>query len=152
MEDIVERAIQHIEEKAREYRIDNAPAFLDPHTVSNYAKLQLGQEKHEVFMVLYLNNQHELIRCVKEFRGTIDGASVYPRVIAAHALEYNAAAVVFAHNHPSGVATPSTADQRITERLKSALSLLDIRVLDHVIVCLEGGHLSTVSFAEQGLI
>ena len=97
---------------------------------------------------MFLDNQNGLIEYVELFRGTIDGASVYPREVAKEALSRNAAAIILAHNHPSGVAEPSQADQRITSRLKSALLTLDIRLLDHIII----GSNSTVSFAERGLL
>jgi len=97
---------------------------------------------------MYLDNQHRLIKYEELFFGTIDGASVHPREVVKHALKYNAAAVIFAHNHPSGVAEPSQADQRITDRLKSALLLVDVRVLDHMIV----GDKEVLSFAERGLL
>ena len=98
--------------------------------------------------MLYLNSQHKLIEVDELFMGTIDGAAVYPREIAKAALGHNAAAVILGHNHPSGITEPSAADRRITERIVSALGLLDIRVLDHVIVSTEG----SFSFAEEGLM
>lgn len=121
-------------------------SFTTPDSVKQYLALELGNLEHEVFAVMYLDNRHHLIDCVHEFKGTIDGASVYPREIAKSALKHNAAAVIFAHNHPSGLADPSAADIRLTERLKTALSLFDIRVLDHVIV----GANQFYSFAESG--
>ena len=103
--------------------------------------------EHEVFACLFLDNQHRLIQFAEMFRGTIDGASVYPREVVKKALALNAAAVIFAHNHPSGVAEPSAQDIAITHRLKNALAMVDIRVLDHIIVgC------STTSLAERCLI
>jgi DNA repair protein RadC len=101
-----------------------------------------------VFTCLFLDSQNRVQRCEDLFLGTLDGAAVYPREVAVRALQYGAAAVIFAHNHPSGVAEPSSADRRITERLQSALSLLDIRVLDHIIV----GAGREYSFAEEGLL
>jgi DNA repair protein RadC len=98
--------------------------------------------------ILFLDNRNRVIECVEMFRGTIDGATVHPREVVKEALGRNAAAVIFAHNHPSGVAEPSQADELITRRLKEALSLVDIRVLDHLVV---GGNVVT-SFAEQGLL
>ena len=95
-----------------------------------------------------MDNRHRLIKYEELFFGTIDGASVHPREVVKHALKHNAAAVIFAHNHPSGVAEPSQADQRITDRLKSALLLVDVRVLDHMIV----GDREVLSFAEKGLL
>ncbi|GHW03181.1 DNA repair protein RadC, putative [Vibrio cholerae] len=98
-----------------------------------------------MFAVLFLDNQHRLIEFKELFRGTVDAASVYPREVLKEALNVNAAAVIFAHNHPSGDPEPSQTDRRITQRLKDALSLVDIRVLDHVVV-----GKSSVSFAERG--
>jgi DNA repair protein RadC len=98
--------------------------------------------------VIYLTKRHQFIACQDLFRGTIDGASVYPREVLKEALKMNAAAVIFAHNHPSGIADPSQADLDITRILKDALALVDIRVLDHLIIA--GG--DTVSFAERGVI
>lgn len=107
----------------------------------------LGNYDREVFALLLLDNQHRLIEFNELFYGTIDSASVYPREVVKLALERNAAAVIFAHNHPSGDATPSQADKRITSRLKDALALIDVRVLDHFVV----GE-TCVSFAERGWI
>lgn len=109
---------------------------------------RLRDYHHEVFACLFLDNRHRVIAFEELFRGTIDGASVPPREVVKRALQLNAAAVIFAHNHPSGVAEPSEADKRLTERLRDALGLLDIRVLDHFVV----GDGSPVSFAERGLI
>ncbi|QDP02551.1 RadC family protein [Thalassotalea sp. PS06] len=106
----------------------------------------LKLEPHEVFAVLFLDNQHRIIRFEKMFYGTIDAATVYPRVIVEHALNLGSCAVILSHNHPSGIVKPSLADKQITQRLIKALGLIDIRVLDHIIVA---GHL-TYSFAECG--
>ncbi len=113
-----------------------------------FLQYHLGSHSAEVFTCLFLDSQHRVLRCEDLFFGTLDGAAVYQREVAIRALQYGAAAVIFAHNHPSGVAEPSSADRRITERLCSALSLLDIRVLDHIIV----GCGREYSFAEQGLL
>ena len=118
-----------------------------PEKSADYFKLKLAHYEYEVFVCMFLNNQHQVIACDEMFRGTIDAASVYPREVLKAALQHNAAAVVFAHNHPSGKAEPSHADQEITKKLKSALALIDIRVLDHIII----GD-STYSFAEHGLL
>jgi DNA repair protein RadC len=109
--------------------------------------LHLGPLEHEVFACLFLDNRHRVIEYQELFRGTIDGASVHPREVVREAMRTNAAAVIFAHNHPSGVAEPSQSDLRITQRLKDALALVDVRVLDHFIV---GSGI--VSFAERGLL
>lgn len=119
-----------------------------PDMVKDFCQLSIGQLEYEVFGVLFLNQRHQLIDFVELFRGTIDGASVHPREVAKEALYKNAAAVIFTHNHPSGVCEPSSADERITTRLVEALGLLDIRVLDHIVV----GSGECVSFAERGLL
>jgi len=114
----------------------------------DFLRLLLSERKNEVFGTIFLDNRHRIL-CVDElFQGTLDGASVHPRVVLQKVLECNAAAVVFYHNHPSGIAEPSIADKKITQRLKEALSLVDVRVLDHIVVGSEG----TVSFAESGIL
>ena len=119
-----------------------------PGETRRFLQHHLGTRSREVFSCLFLDSQHRVLRCEDLFLGTLDGAAVYPREVAVRALQYSAAAVIFAHNHPSGVAEPSSADRRITERLCSALGLLDIRVLDHIIV----GSGRAFSFAEEGLL
>ena len=119
-----------------------------PEETRSYLRLRLAEQKNEVFGCLFLNNRHRILDLRELFQGTIDGASVYPRVVVQQALELNAAAVVLFHNHPSGVAEPSHADEMITRRLKEALSLVDIRVLDHFVV--SAGE--SISMAERGLI
>lgn len=122
--------------------------FQNPTAVRNYLSAQLRGLGHEVFMVLYLDNQNRLIKDEVLFHGTINAASVYPREVVKAALKYHSAAVIFAHNHPSGVAEPSEADKLITKKLQQGLALVDINVLDHLIVA--GSH--CISFAERGLI
>ena len=119
-----------------------------PAETRRFLQLHLGGQSREVFSCLFLDSQHRVVRCEDLFFGTLDGAAVYPREVAIRALQYSAAAVIFAHNHPSGVAEPSSADRRITERLCAALALLDIRVLDHIII----GRGRAFSFAEDGLL
>lgn len=119
-----------------------------PEDTRNYLRSRLGTYPHEVFAGLFLDNRHRVIQYQELFRGTIDGAAVYPREVVRQALELNAAAVIFAHNHPSGVAEPSQSDVSLTRRLKDALGLVDIRVLDHMVV----GHGEVVSLAERGLM
>jgi len=119
-----------------------------PEDTRAYLRARLGTWPHEIFAGLFLDNRHRVIRYVELFRGTIDGAAVYPREVVRQALDFNAAAVIFAHNHPSGVAEPSDADITLTRRLKEALALVDIRVLDHLIV----GHGEVVSLAERGCV
>lgn len=118
-----------------------------PEQTTAYLKLLLAEKKNEVFGLIYLTNQHTVICFEELFNGTIDGTSVYPRVVAQRALELNAAAVIAAHNHPS-VPYPSNADKHITQKLKEALVLFDIRFLDHIVVTLD----ETYSFAKHGLI
>lgn len=116
--------------------------------VGNYLQLQLAQQSNEQFCVMFLNNQHQLIAFETLFSGTIDQAPVFPRVIVQRALEHNAAAVILAHNHPSGTLEASRADRTITQRIQDALQLIDVRVLDHFIVSTEGW----LSFSESGYL
>ncbi len=119
-----------------------------PQAVRDYLRLTLGTRPHEVFVGLYLDSQNRLLATEELFRGTLAQTSVYPREVVKAALAHNAAAMIFAHNHPSGVAEPSRADELLTQALKQALALVDIRTLDHFVVA--GGRL--VSFAERGLL
>ncbi len=128
--------------------LNRGDAISDPSKTRRFLKGKLRKYGREVFACLYLDNQHRLIKFEELFHGTIDGASVHAREVVKRALDHNAAAVIFAHNHPSGVAEPSQADRRITDRLKSALLLVDIRVLDHMIV----GDREVISFAERGYL
>jgi len=115
---------------------------------SSYLKLQFAGLEYESFRVMYLDNQHGLIKMKEMFRGTINGAKVYPREILKAALHFNAAAVILSHNHPSGKKEPSLSDKEITRQLATALKLIDVRVIDHIIV---GGN-DTFSFAQNGLL
>ena len=124
------------------------PAMNAPAATRQFLTAQLRDRPYEVFCCLHLDNRHRLIHFEEVFRGTIDGASVHPREVVRQALRYNAAALIFAHNHPSGVAEASQADELITRRLRDALALVDIRVLDHLIV----GDNNCLSFAERGLL
>ena len=128
-------------------RFVEQPTLSTPGDTTRYLEAALGHLEHERFCAIWLDNRHRVIRFDELSRGTIDGASVYPREVVKAALSVNAAACIFAHNHPSGIAEPSQADERITQRLKSALALVDIRVLDHIVI----GQTS-VSFAERGLL
>jgi DNA repair protein RadC len=144
-------ALQAVLEMARRHffeQLERGSVLRRPETTRTYLTMQLRDHPHEVFACIFLDNQHRIIAFEKLFRGTIDGASVYPREVTRRALSLNAAAVIFAHNHPSGVAEPSRADRQITERLTAALALFDIRVLDHFIV----GDGKAFSFAEHGLL
>ncbi|ENM5762708.1 DNA repair protein RadC [Vibrio mimicus] len=123
-------------------------ALTSPQQIKLYLSSILRDRQREAFYILFLDNQHRVIRDEILFEGTIDAASVYPREVVKRALHHNAAAVILAHNHPSGVAEPSQADRRITDRLRDALSLVEIRVLDHFVV----GDGEVVSFAERGWI
>ncbi|PLW67797.1 JAB domain-containing protein [Pseudohalioglobus lutimaris] len=143
-DEVIAAAIRFVEERAT-YTTETLQS---PRASKDILRLRIGDKEREIFCVLYLNNQHQLLKVDELFMGTIDGAAVYPREIAKAALAHNAAAVILGHNHPSGITEPSSADRRITERIVSALGLLDIRVLDHVIVSTN----STFSFAEEGLL
>ena len=140
---ILELARRHLGE-----RLQRGDLLLNPEATRRYLITALGDLPHEVFCCLFLDTRHRLICYEELFQGTIDGASVHPREVVRRALHHNAAAVILAHNHPSGVAEPSDADQRITRRLKQALQLVDIRVLDHLLV----GDRTAMSFAEHGLL
>ncbi|BAP87789.1 DNA repair protein radc [Burkholderiales bacterium GJ-E10] len=118
-----------------------------PKDVRDYFTLRM-QREHEVFAVLFLDAQHRLIACDEIFRGTLNAANVYPREVVKQALHHNAAAVILAHNHPSGVAEPSRADESITQALQRALALIDVRVLDHIVVA----GAQTTSFSDRGLL
>lgn len=130
------------------HRFRRGSALTSPKATRDYLVLKLGSREFESFCVIFLDNRHRVIEFVELFRGTIDGASVHPREVVKEALRRNAAAVILAHPHPSGVCEPSQADEFITRRLKDALQLVDIRVLDHLIVA--GGE--TVSLAEKGML
>jgi len=134
--------------QALSHRIRKGTLMDSPKATADYLTARLATREHETFTVIYLDNRHRLIACDDLFRGTIDGASVHPREVVKEALRHNAAAVILAHNHPSGVAEPSQADELITRRLREALALVDIRVLDHLIVA----GAETLSFAERGLL
>lgn len=122
-------------------------AITNPSDASDFLRMRLGGLSHEEFHVLWLDNRHQIIDCQKLFTGTIDGASVYPREVVRAALSVNACAAIFAHNHPSGVAEPSTADRVITDELRDALKLIGVRLLDHIVVGAD-----CVSMAGRGLI
>lgn len=119
-----------------------------PQNVKDYLRLKLAPFEQEVFAVLFLDTQHRVIEFVEMFRGTLSQASVYPREVVKQALALNAGAVILSHNHPSGHAEPSRADEHLTQTLKAALAMVDVRVLDHVVVSTGG----TVSMAERGLM
>ena len=144
-------AIRALPELARRYFAASLPSgetIRNPADTEAFLMARMRHLDYELFCCLFLDNRHRVIRFDELFRGTIDGTSVYPREVVKEALGVNAAAVILAHNHPSGVAEPSRADERITRRLKSALELVDIRLLDHLIVG-DGG---TISLASRGLL
>ena len=125
-----------------------SPVLQNPRAVRDYLTVHYAGQEREVFGCLFLDNRHRLIAVEEMFLGTVDGTSVHPREVVKRALKLNAAAVILAHNHPSGVAEPSQADELITTRLRDALALVDIRVLDHLVV----GGATVTSFVERGLI
>ena len=140
---VLEMARRHFKEI-----LQRGNALTSPDITRAYLSAHLRGYSYEVFACLFLDNQHRVIKLDELFRGTIDSASVYPREVAKQALHHNAAAVIFAHNHPSGISEPSQADRQITEKLKQALALFDIRVLDHFII----GDGQPYSFAENGYL
>jgi DNA repair protein RadC len=142
------RAVLELNRRYIGEQIGQRDVLSSPQATRAFLKTQLYRHPHEVFACLFLDNRHRVVRYEELFRGTIDGASVHPREVVRRALDVNAAAVIFAHNHPSGVAEPSQADLRITQRLKDALALIDVRVLDHFIV----GEGEGTSMAERGLL
>jgi DNA repair protein RadC len=144
-ESIIESAIKILESRIS-YSSSSTP-LTSPQASKDYVKLQLATYEHEVFACLFLDNKHRVITFEKLFRGSINSASVYPREVVKACLKHNAAAVILAHNHPSGVSEPSQADLSITSRLSDALALIDVRILDHLIVGED-----VTSFAERGLI
>jgi len=140
---VVELGKRLLQEETRRSTALNSPA-----AVRDYLCLALAGRGHEVFTVLFLDAQHRLIACEELFRGTLTQTSVYPREVVKEALRHNCAAVILAHNHPSGVAEPSRADEALTRALQGALALVDVRVLDHIVVA--GAR--AISFAERGLL
>jgi len=139
--DIVRQALDILER-----RLQKPGSFIGcPQDVKDYVVLQLAEERDEVFCALFLNQRHEILGVERLFTGTVNGCQVYPRAVVRKALELNAAAVIFVHNHPSGNAEPSKADDAITARLKGALEHIDVRTLDHIIVA----GTSTCSYAES---
>jgi DNA repair protein RadC len=141
-------AVLELARRALAQQLKAREVFSSPGAVKQYLQLQLAGKEHEVFAVLFLDAQNRLIAMEELFRGTLTQTSVYPREVVLHALQHQAAAVVLAHNHPSGTVQPSRADEALTQTLKSALALVDVRVLDHVIVA-PG---DALSMAEKGLL
>jgi len=145
-DDIISQAITELEARLRQ----PGPEIGEPRGAREYFFLTLAEKPSEAFCVAFLDNRHRAIECREMFQGTIDGASVHPREVVRAAIELNAAAVILAHNHPSGLPEPSRADITLTKRLTEALALIDVRVLDHFVIgnkCAD-----SVSMAERGLI
>ncbi len=142
------QAVLEMSRRALKEELQRGDVLNSPRAVRDYLQLLLGGRDQEVFLVLFLDTQHRVIASEELFHGTLGQTSVYPREVVKRALAHNAAAVILAHNHPSGVAEPSQSDQLLTDALKQALSLVDVRVLDHFIVAVG----QTLSFAEKGLI
>ena len=140
---VLELAKRSLQEQLRADSVLGSPA-----AVRDYLRLRIGALEHEVFLALLLDSQHRVLKTIELFRGTLSQTSVYPREVVKAALAANAAAVIFAHNHPSGVAQPSQADELLTRQLREALALVEIKVLDHFIVA---GN-QCLSFAERGLL
>ncbi len=141
-------AVLELARRALAEQLQARPLFDSPRAVRDYLQLKLGAHAHEVFAVMFLDSQHRLIALEELFRGTLSQTSVYPREVVQRALALGAASVVLAHNHPSGLAQPSRADEALTQTLKAALALVDVRVLDHFIVTREQAR----SMAEMGLV
>jgi DNA repair protein RadC len=141
-------AVMEMARRALGEQLADAPVFDSPDRVKHFLGLQLGSRDRETFAVLFLDHQHRLLRMEELFHGTLAQTSVYPREVVRRALALNAGAVVLAHNHPSGLAEPSRADEYLTQTLKTALQLVDVRVLDHLVV----GRGQVVSMAERGLL
>ncbi|HEV7820362.1 MAG TPA: DNA repair protein RadC [Burkholderiales bacterium] len=142
------KAVLEISRRALREKLATGNALNSPSAVRDYLRMKLQALPHEVFVVLFLDAQNRVIGSEELFRGTLTQTSVYPREVVKRALHHNAGAVIFAHNHPSGVAEPSHADETLTQALKQSLSLVDVRVLDHFIVAGSG----VLSFAERGLL
>lgn len=141
---IIQQAIVLLEK-----RVFKAGPLLDqPQAAKDYLRLKLVAEPNEVFAIVFMNTKHRVLAYEPMFKGTLDATAVYPRVVVQRALELNAGAVIFSHQHPSGCTEPSSADRVLTDRLKAALALIDVRVLDHIIV----GQGTPYSFAESGLL
>ena len=141
-------AVLELARRAMAEQLKERTVFADPNTIKHYLKLHLAARSYEVFAVIFLDSQNRLLAMEEMFRGTLTQTSVYPREVALRALHHQASAVVLAHNHPSGTVQPSRADEALTQTLKAALALLDVRVLDHIIV----GPGQALSMAERGLI
>ncbi|HET7775826.1 MAG TPA: DNA repair protein RadC [Azospira sp.] len=143
------QAVLEMSRRALQEELSQPQAFASPGTVRDYLCIRLGSEPREIFLALWLDAQNRLIAADELFHGTLTQTAVYPREVVKTALERNAAAVIFAHNHPSGLAEPSRADEQLTAALKQSLGLVEVRVLDHFVVA---GNAPPLSFAERGLL
>ncbi|CAM4147532.1 TPA: DNA repair protein RadC [Pseudomonas aeruginosa] len=141
---IIRQAIALLEQRV----FKAGPLLGQPQAVKDYLRLKLVAEPNEVFAIVFMNSQHRVLAYEPMFKGTLDSTAVYPRAVVQRALELNAGAVIFSHQHPSGCTEPSSSDRALTDRLKAALALIDVRVLDHIIV----GQGAPYSFAESGLL
>ena len=141
-------AVMELARRSLQRELSTRPVFDAPQRVKDYLRMQIGGRSHEVFVVMFLDAKSQLIRLEEMFRGTLTHTAVYPREVVKRALELGAAGVVLAHNHPSGAAEPSLADELLTQTLIKALQLVDIRVLDHMVV----GEVDVISFAERGML
>jgi DNA repair protein RadC len=141
-------AVLELARRALTQQLQDKPLFTTPQAVRDYLQLQLGSRPHEIFAVLFLDSQHRLIALEELFRGTLTQTSVYPREVVLRALAHQCCSVVLAHNHPSGAAQPSRADEALTQTLKAALALVDVRVLDHFVVT----STQAISMAELGFL
>lgn len=142
------QAVLEMARRALSEKLKNGNAMNSPEMVRDFLRLSLANKQHEVFIGIFLDAKNHTIATEELFSGTLTQASVYPREIVKRALHHNAAAIIFAHNHPSGIAEPSHADKILTQSLKQALAMIDVKVLDHFII----GNGTTMSFAEQNLI
>jgi len=142
------QAVLEMARRALRERLERGSALNSPQAVRDYLRLKLQDRPHEVFVGVFLDAQNRVLAVEELFRGTLTQTSVYPREVVKHALAHNAAALIFAHNHPSGIAEPSRSDEALTQALKQALALVDVKVLDHFVV----GAGAAMSFAERGLL
>lgn len=140
---VLEMSKRHLQES-----MQRGDVLTNPEDTKRFLSARLRDYPHEVFAILFLDNQHRVIEFEELFHGTIDSATVHPREVVRRALHHNAAALILAHNHPSGIAEPSQSDQRITQRLKDALTLIDVRLLDHFVI----GDGEPTSLAERGML
>ena len=142
------QAVLEMARRALREKLERGSALISPQAVRDFLRLKLQDRPHEVFAAVFLDAQNRVLAVEELFRGTLTQTSVYPREVVKRALHYNAAALIFAHNHPSGIAEPSRSDESLTQALKQALALVDVKVLDHFVI----GAGAAMSFAERGLL